>query len=523
MADNFTKKTTEKKLGYNTIESALGFTGKVTPQAINFEEAVLGAIMIDSQAANEVVGTLKEAMFYKEQHQQIFKTIQELYDELVPVDLLTVTDKLRKNKMLESVGGASHLAALSNKVASAANIEYHARILVEKYMLRELIRTCGNIIHDAYDDGGDVIDIVDRAETSLFSIFQDNLQRDSIELKLAVKNAYEEIAQLREKEGQFLGVPSGLTEIDKITGGWQESHLVIIAARPGMGKTALVVSMARNAALDYDKKVAIFSLEMPANQLVHRLLSLESKIETSKISKGELTENEWKQLMTHTARLNTSNLILDDTPALSIFDLRAKCRRLKKKYGIDMVIIDYLQLMRGNTDANKGVNREQEISAISRSLKALAKELNIPIIALSQLSRQVEQRGGSKRPQLSDLRESGSIEQDADQVLFIYRPEYYGIDTFEDDAANPTPSQNMAEIIFAKNRHGQTTSVKVRFVGKYTMFENQTDNVYADTYSSDISANTAFESGGYATMDSKMNHDAEELPDMEFDNGDMPF
>jgi len=521
--ENFTKKTTEKKMTYNTVETALGFTGKITPQAVNFEEAVLGAILIDSSAANEVLGMISASMFYKEVHQRIYEVIKELYDDLKPIDLLTVTNKLRQNGQLEFIGGASFLASLTHKVASAANIEYHARIITEKYILRELIATCGTIIKNAYDDNEDVLTIIDRAETNLFSIFQEHLQHDCKELKDAMKNAIAELQERHNNNESYMGVPSGLKDIDSVTGGWQRSHLIIIAARPGMGKTSLILTIARNAAIDYQKKVAVFSLEMPANQLAHRLMSIESKIESDKISKGQLSELEWKHLTASTAKLYTSNLILDDTPALSIFDLRAKCRRLKKKYNIDMVIIDYLQLMRGNSENDKkGGNREQEISTISRSLKALAKELDIPIIALSQLSRQVEQRGGSKKPVLSDLRESGSIEQDADQVLFIYRPEYYQLTEFEDN----TPAQGLAEIMFAKNRHGQTSNVKVRFISKNAtfadadMFISGAEASHVAAANTSINPNENFDNGGhYQTFGSKINEEYE----IEKFGGDMPF
>jgi replicative DNA helicase len=523
--ENFTKKTTDKKMGYNTVETALGFTGKITPQAVNFEEAVLGAILIDSAAANEVLGIVSSPMFYKEEHQRIYEVVKELYDDLKPIDLLTVTGKLRQNGQLEFVGGASYLASLTNKVASAANIEYHARIVTEKYILRELIATCGTIIKNAYDDNEDVLTIVDRAETNLFSIFQEHMQRDSKELKEAMKSALEELQERHNNNEAYMGVPSGLKDIDHITGGWQRSHLVIMAARPGMGKTSLVLTIARNAAIDFQKKVALFSLEMPANQLVHRLMSIESKIESDRISKGQLTELEWKHLITSTTKLYSSNLILDDTPALSIFDLRAKCRRLKKKHNIDMVIIDYLQLMRGSSENDKkGGNREQEISAISRSLKALAKELDIPIIALSQLSRQVEQRGGSKKPILSDLRESGSIEQDADQVLFIYRPEYYGLAEFDDESH--TPAQGLAEIMFAKNRHGQTSTVRVRFISKNAAFADADMFESNDTDTSIIAANAGinpndnFDGGHYQTFGSKINEEESEVGKF---GGDMPY
>ncbi|MDR1112671.1 MAG: replicative DNA helicase, partial [Bacteroidales bacterium] len=485
-----------------------------------------GAILIDSSAANEVLGMLSSPVFYKEEHQRIYSVIKELYDDLKPIDLLTVTNKLRQNSQLEFIGGASYLASLTSKIASAANIEYHARIVIEKYILRELIATCGTIIKNAYDDNEDVLTIVDRAETNLFSIFQEHLQRDSKELKEAMKSALEELQERHNNNESYMGVPAGLKDVDNITGGWQRSHLIILAARPGMGKTAFALTGARNAAIDFQKKVAFFSLEMPANQLVHRLMSIESKIESDKISKGQLSDLEWKHLTTSTSKLYTSNLILDDTPALSIFDLRAKCRRLKKKHDIDMVIIDYLQLMRGSSENDKkGGNREQEISTISRSLKALAKELDIPIIALSQLSRQVEQRGGSRKPILSDLRESGSIEQDADQVLFIYRPEYYGLTEFEDE--NSTPAKGLAEVMFAKNRHGQTGNVKVRFISKNAafadadMFESGAVAASLAAATAGINPNAGF-NDGYQMLGSKINEE-ETHPENGVSSHNYPF
>ena len=423
--EQYTERKTQNRFSYNTIESALGNTGKVVPQALGFERAVLGALMIDKGAIDNVANTLRSEMFYSEKNQTIFEAIMHLYRADDPIDLLTVTDQLRSDKKLEFVGGASYLASLTNSVASAANIEYHARIVMERYVLRQLITVCGNVTKQAYDDPKDVMTVLDTAETELFNIVESNFSRESKELSTVVKKTLDEIVEIQNSENSFNGVPTGIHAIDEVIGGWQNSDLVILAARPGMGKTSFVLSVARNAAIQYGKSVAMFSLEMSANQLAHRLFAIESGINSDKISKGKLDDQEWSQLMEKIRVLNTNKLIIDDTPQLSIFDLRAKCRRLKHRYNIDLVIIDYLQLMQGNSDDKGRGNREQEISQISRSLKALAKDLNIPVIALSQLSRAVEQRGGDKRPLLSDLRESGSIEQDADQVLFIYRPEYY--------------------------------------------------------------------------------------------------
>lgn len=512
-----TDRRQQKGLSYNRIESVMGVTGKVTPQAVEFEEAVLGALMMDSDTISDVLGILNAKMFYVEANKHIFEAIHELYKENQPIDILTVTNQLRKQKMLESVGGASYLAGLTNRVSSSANIQYHARIVMEKFVVRELITNCNSIITDAYDESRDVLDVLDNAETKIFDIIEDNFQRDSKKLSDVVDKAILELKNLREKDDDLQGVPSGIRMIDEKTGGWQRSDLIILAARPGMGKTSFVLTIARNAAIDYNRPVAFFSLEMSATQLVHRLFAMESGISSEKISKGNLSNDEWDRLVYSIPNLNKPNLIIDDTPGLTIFDLRAKCRRLKKRDNIQMIIIDYLQLMSGGKGENKNGNREQEISNISRSLKALAKELDVPVIALSQLSRAVENRANSKKPQLSDLRESGSIEQDADMVLFIYRPEYYKLETFEDD----TPARGMAEIIFEKNRHGSPGPVRVRFEASLTKFSDPNDGYYTEsdeTFTNSPSTAAAVQSmlsaasgitpnKNFAEFESKMNDD----------------
>jgi replicative DNA helicase len=497
-----TVRRTENKMTYNTIDSSLHTIGKLTPQAVDFEEAVLGALMIDGNAVSIIIDFLDYRMFYKEAHQHIYKAIFELFTEMQPVDLLSVTNQLRKSARLEFVGGPSYLASLTNRVASSANIEYHARIVMEKFVLRELISKCSSIITEAYDESNDVLQTLDKAETELFNIIQNNFKRDSKELNVVVKKALDELTAMRNNEEGFSGVPTGIRAIDEKTGGWQKSDLVIIAARPGMGKTSFVLSIARNAAIDHHFPVAFFSLEMSATQLVHRLFAIESGIPSERIAKGKLSDSEWIILMDKISKLNVGNLIIDDTPALSIFDLRAKCRRLKHQHDIQLIIVDYLQLMQGEADAGgkaKG-NREQEISYISRSLKALAKDLQVPVIALSQLSREVEKRAGTKRPQLSDLRESGSIEQDADIVMFIYRPEYYKIDTFEDE----TPSQGLADIMIQKNRHGAVDDIRVRFQSQFTKFTDVGDTFILDSPSGGITENMTFD-----TFDAGFNNDAE--------------
>lgn len=513
------EKVTSNKLNrnYNRIENLLGTSGKLTPQAIEFEESVLGALMIDDNAITEVLSILRPEMFYVEANQHIYNAIKKLFSASQPIDLLTVSNQLKKDKLLDIVGGASYLAKLTNRLTSSANVEYYARIVMEKFILRELISNCNNIITDAYDDTKDVLDQLDDAESKIFSIIESNFNRDSKELGDVVNSALEELTEMRNSQEELQGVPCGIRAVDAVTGGWQKSDLIILAARPGMGKTAFVLTIARNAALDFDTPVALFSLEMSSNQLVHRLFSMESGIPSDHISKGNLTDVEWSKLWENVTKLNSSNLIIDDTPALSVFDLRAKCRRLKQKYDIQMVIIDYLQLMQTGSDSSKqGGNREQEISYISRSLKALAKELNIPVIALSQLNRSVETRGGSKRPQLSDLRESGSIEQDADMVLFIYRPEYYQLELFEDN----TPAAGLAEIMFAKNRHGSTSNVRIQFKSQLTKFCDKGDDLESSfsSPSDGISPNDNFQ-----YYDSGINGDSDaDLSKMDFSD-DLPY
>ncbi len=515
-----------KSPSYNRVENILGVTGKVTPQAVEFEEAVLGALMIDDNAVSTILDFLQPQMFYVAANQHIFNAIKKLFTMAQPIDLLTVTNQLRKDKLLDVVGGAAYLSGLTNRITSAANIEYHARVVMEKFVVRELIHNCNDIITDSYDESNDVLELLDKAETKIFNIIESNFKRDSKELHQVVQSVLDELDNMRKNSDDLQGVPSGIRAIDEKTGGFQKSDLIIMAGRPGMGKTSFVLSIARNAALDYNRPVAFFSLEMSAGQLAQRLFSMESGIVTEHIAKGQLSEDEWTKLVNSIGALDSSNLIIDDTPALSVFDLRAKCRRLKHKYNIQMAIIDYLQLMQGGSDTNnKGGNREQEISYISRSLKALAKELDIPVIALAQLSRAVETRGGNRRPMLSDLRESGSIEQDADLVLFIYRPEYYKMDKFEDD----TPSQGLAEIMFEKNRHGSTGNVRVRFQSQYTKFSDVETGYY-------LGGDTTFTSDGvvpapgvnispspsFSIMESSMNDDTPAQPEPS-PEGEYPF
>ena len=436
--------------------------GKLPPQARDLEEAVLGALMLEKNALNAVVEFLKPEHFYVDAHREIYQAIIDLFKASEPVDMRTVVNQLRKNGKLELAGGAYIIAELTAKVSSAANIEYHARVIIEMAIKRELIQIASQIHHDAYEDTTDVFELLDRTEQSVFEISDSNLKKNYDNMRNLMARAIQELQVLKDHKDGLTGVPSGFTALDRITSGWQRSDLVIIAARPGMGKTAFVVSALRNAAVDFKMPVAIFSLEMASVQLVNRMISAEAELEGEKIKKGNLADHEWAQLVHKTSRLSSAPIFIDDTPALSILELRAKCRRLKAEHNIQLVVIDYLQLMRGE----QGGNREQEIASISRALKGIAKELNVPVLALSQLSRGVETRGGDKRPQLSDLRESGSIEQDADIVMFLYRPEYYKITVDEEGM----PTQGMGEVIVAKHRNGSTGTAKLKFIGKFTKF-----------------------------------------------------
>lgn len=380
--------------------------GKVQPQSIPLEEAVIGALMLDKDALTIVLDILRAESFYLEAHQLIYKAMLRLFEKSQPIDLLTVVEELKKSGDLELVGGPAYIATLTNRVASAANIEYHSRIIAQKYIQRELIRVSTNIIRDAYEDTTDVFQLLDDAEQGLFSIAQQNMSRGYDSMAALSNKLLKQIEELRLKEDGLTGVPTGFTELDRVTSGWQRSDLIIVAARPGMGKTAFTLSLAKNAAMDFQKPVALFSLEMSSIQLATRIISQDAEISGSKMRNGQLEDYELQQLQTSIERISEAPIYIDDTPGINIFELRAKCRRMKMQHDIQLIIIDYLQLMSGGKEGSKGGgNREQEISSISRALKGLAKELDVPIIALSQLSRAVEVRGGTKRPQLSDLRE----------------------------------------------------------------------------------------------------------------------
>ncbi len=446
--------------------------GKLPPQAIELEEAVLGGMLIDKKGVDEVIDLLAPGAFYKTAHQNIFESILNLFQNSQPIDLLTVSSDLRKNGKLEGIGGDYYLVQLTQRVASSAHIEFHARIILQKYIQRSLIRISNEIIESSYKESIDVFDLLDEAESKLYDVAQGNIKKSTDTAQNLVILAKKKIEEIANKEG-LSGIATGFEKLDLLTSGWQPSDLIIIAARPGMGKTALTLSMARNIAVIQQSPVAFFSLEMSSVQLITRLISAETGLSSEKLRTGKLADHEWKQLNVKVGDLEKAPLFIDDTPALSIFDLRAKSRRLASQHGIKLIIVDYLQLMTaGNT--SKAGNREQEISSISRNLKALAKELDIPVIALSQLSRAVETRGGTKRPQLSDLRESGAIEQDADIVSFIFRPEYYGIEEWDDE--EHTSSVGQAEFIVAKHRNGGLDNIRMKFIGQLGKFEDLQSN-----------------------------------------------
>ncbi len=472
--------------------------GKIQPQAIPLEEAVLGAIMLDKNALPTVLDILQPDSFYVEGHTLIYKSMLSLFEKTHPIDILTVHEELKLEGTLDQMGGSNYLVELTNKVASAANIEYHARIIAQKHIQRELIRVSTNIITDSFEDTKDVFELLDDAEQNLFNITQQNLNRGFESIGSLALKAQKQLEELSQKTEGLTGIPSGFTEMDRITSGWQASDLIIVAARPGMGKTSFTLSLAKNAAMDYGKGVALFSLEMSNIQLVQRLISMEAEISSRKLRNGQLEAHEWQQLHTAVEKLSTVPIFIDDTPAINSFELRAKCRRLKMQHDIQLVIIDYLQLMTGSIDNRKSGTREQEISSISRALKGMAKELGIPVIALSQLSRAVETRGGEKRPQLSDLRESGAIEQDADIVSFIYRPEYYDITESEGMSL-----KGIAEIIIAKHRNGALDTIKLRFIDQFAKFTNLDEFDFSSLKSDDFIS----PSDNIITRPSRMNED----------------
>ncbi|MAZ29019.1 MAG: replicative DNA helicase [Cytophagaceae bacterium] len=495
--------------------------GKIPPQAIDLEQVVLGAMMIDKKGVDEIIDILNPDVFYKESHQQIFEAIMNLFENGEPIDLLTVSEKLRVMGKLDLAGGDYYLVQLTQKVSSSAHIEYHARIILQKHIQRSLIKISNEIIEEAYDETVDVFDLLDDAESKLYEVTQGNIKRSSETAQNLVIQAKKKIQEISNKEG-LSGVPTGFDKLDKLTSGWQPSDLIIVAARPGMGKTALTLSMARNIAVGQGIPVAFFSLEMASVQLITRLISSETGLSSEKLRTGKLEKHEWEQLNVKVKDLEKAPLFIDDTPSLSIFDLRAKARRLSSQHGIKMIVIDYLQLMTAGGSSKNG-NREQEISMISRNLKALAKELDVPVIALSQLSRAVETRGGSKRPLLSDLRESGAIEQDADIVSFIYRPEYYKIDEWDDEERSPT--QGQAEFIVAKHRNGGLENIRLKFIGELGKFDNLDDFSTPYQFESRMNQNEAANDDTFSSSGPNVFPDADQAfgSSMNDDDDGVPF
>lgn len=439
---------------------------RVPPQSNDAEMAVLGAMMLEKEAASKVIQILPSDSFYREAHRIIYASMLSLSERNQPIDIITLNDELRRIGKLGDVGGSHYLSELNMRTPTAANVEYHARIVFEKALKRRLIKASMDIIANCYSETTDAFEEVDHAEQKMFEIAESRNGRSYQSMKrlsIETLELLETISNRFEEGGSVIGVPGGLMKLDALTGGFQRSDLIILAARPSMGKTALAMSLARNAAIDYKKAVAFFSLEMSATQLVMRLISAEAKVDQHRLRTGDLKNEHWQQIVSTIHRLTEAPMYIDDTPALGIMELRARARLMKREHNIEMIVVDYLQLMH----APKAESREREISMISRGLKQLAKELDIPIIALSQLNRSVESRG-DKRPMLSDLRESGSIEQDADVVMFVHRPEYYGITVDEDGM----PTEGTAEVIIGKQRNGPTGIAKIAFVKEFARFEN---------------------------------------------------
>jgi replicative DNA helicase len=443
----------------------LDYPGRIPPQALEVEEAILGSMLMDETAVAKVIEFLDESCFYKEAHKIIFTAMMQIYQRAEPIDLITVTEELRKSNQLDRVGGSYWITGLSQKVPSASNVAHYAKIVLDKARLRKLINMGGQIVSMAFQETEEVDTLIDSVETEVFKIAQDKSKQGFQSLNPILHKAFEQIESFHDKPGGVTGVASGYKSLDSMTSGFQNSDLVIIAGRPSMGKTALVLSIARNVSVDYNKPVGFFSLEMSSLQLVMRLLCAEAKVDAHRVRTGTLPNADWSKLSVGVGRLSKAPIYIDDTPSLNILELRARARRLKAEKQIELLVVDYMQLVSANTKAN--ANRQEEVAVISRSLKALAKELDIPVLALSQLSRAVEQRGGEKKPQLSDLRDSGSIEQDADVVLFVHRKDYYDTEALERQADVVT-----ADIMISKQRNGPAgVEVQLGFIKKFARFE----------------------------------------------------
>ena len=449
--------------------------GHLQPQATEIERVVLGALMIDKDAFSIISELVRPETFYEPRNQKIYEAIQALNLSEKPVDFMTVIEELKRQGDLDSVGGAPYIVELTSRVASSAHIEYHAHILAQKFLARQLISFSSRIQEKAFDETIDPDVLMQDAEGQLFEISQKNMKTDYTQIDPVIKRVTEQLQIAATNSGGMTGVPTGYTELDKYTSGWQKSDLVIIAGRPAMGKTSFALSLAKNIAVDYRIPIAFFSLEMSNDQLVQRLISNTCSVPGQKLLNGQLSQDEWERFDKNIGKLHGAPIYVDDTAGLSVFELRTKARRLHREKGVQIIMIDYLQLM--NANGMRFGSRQEEVSTISRSLKGLAKELNIPILALSQLNRGVENREGNegKRPQLSDLRESGAIEQDADMVLFVHRPEYYRI--YQDEKGNDM--HGVAQVLIAKHRKGGTGDVNLKFRGEFTRFENPEDSYIA--------------------------------------------
>lgn len=444
-------------------------TDRMPPQAIEEEAAVLGSMMLDRDAVNKCIELLDESAFYKFAHQRIFAAAVQLYELNTEIDYVTITSQLEKMGVLDEVGGAYYVTQLPSSVPSAASVEHYAKIVLEKALFRKLIEVCNIVTSEAYDGHENAVDLIDLAEREIFSLSERKLRKGFVALNPILSKTFDIIDSYHKRPGSVTGVSTGYSELDKMTAGLQNSDLIIVAGRPSMGKTAFCLNIARNAAVDHQVPVGVFSLEMSNTQLAMRMLCAEARVDAHKVRTGKLPANDWPRLSMSVGKLAEAPIFIDDTAALSVLEIRAKARRLKAEHGLGLVVVDYLQLAK----APGGESRQIEISAISQSLKALAKELEVPVLALSQLSRAVESRGGDRRPILSDLRESGAIEQDADVVMFIYRPEVYG----------PVEEEGIAEIIIAKQRNGPTGTVELKFHRDFVLFTNLEKFREEDMYS----------------------------------------
>ena len=448
------------------IESTLS---KLPPQNIEAEQSILGAVLIDNNALIAALELIAEDDFYKESHRRIFSSMSELFDKNEPIDIITLTDQLKRKNTLDAVGGSGYLASLASMVPTSANVRYHSKIVREKAMLRGLLRSVTDIASNVYESELDPEELIDFAEKTVFDLSDKRIKASFVTLKEVIKDSFQMIEHLYDRKEAITGVPSGFGKLDELTTGFQKSDLIIVGGRPSMGKTAFSLNIAQHVGVELKEPVAIFSLEMAKEQLAFRMLCSEAMVNSNDIRKGFIRKDDWHKLTSAASKLAESPIFIDDSSGMTVLEMRAKARRLKAEHGLSMIIVDYLQLMRGRGNAER---REQEISEISRSLKGLAKELRVPVIELSQLNRGVETRGGSKKPTLADLRESGAIEQDADVIIFLYRDEVYNKEMQD--------NKNKAEIIVAKQRNGPTDTVPLTFLAHCTRFTDYTDREYRD-------------------------------------------